>query len=93
MQVAGFEPNRAMHHMAEQTLTEKDSYKKFSLEFFDKFLDFLSRPEMSVDFYIKILFPLFSSYLRKWGGYFMPSSSLQASSSTASKEEKVVILK
>ena len=95
MRIAGLEPSRCRAHL-HSGLTKQHStgnHKKFSLQFFDRFLELLSTPKLEVDFHLKVLFPLLTSYLQKYRPYFMPSSDMQVSSTTASKEEKMKILK
>lgn len=74
--------------------TTTNNHKKFSLQFFDKFVEYLSSPkQLGAEFYLKVLFPVLTNYLQKYSSYFMPTSNMQASSTTASKEEKMRILK
>ena len=47
---------------------------------------------LNSDFYLKVLFPVTTSYLAQHAGYFMPSSE-QRGHSFASKEEKLLVLK
>ena len=96
MRFAGFEPSKlhptlSMRSMSE--LEQSSNHEKFSLQLFKKFLDFLSTTKIEIEFYLKVLFPVVTSYMQKYAGYFMPSNDMQASSTTASKEEKLIILK
>lgn len=96
MRIKGSVPSRtraSLQQSPSEQETNGGNHKKFSLQFFDKFLDFLTMPTMDVDFYLKVLFPVLTNYLQKYAGYFMPSSDMQASSTTASKEEKMRILR
>lgn len=97
LRVKGFEPNRMRASLLSRSPNEKgtsENHQKFALQFFDKFSGFLSSPsKCDVDFYLKVLFPVATGYLQKHSGYFMPCSGIQASSTTASKEEKLTIIK
>ena len=97
MKVAGFEPSKTRPSL-QRMLSERDStnncFTKFSLQFFDTFMEFLSKPsQQGAEFYLKVLFPVMTGYLQKYAGYFMPTSDMQASGATASRNEKMKILK
>lgn len=64
---------------------------KFCLQFFDRFLGYLSLEQtLDPDFYLKVLFPVMTSYLKQHRTYFMPSEG-QRGHSFASREEKLSI--
>ncbi len=44
------------------------------------------------DFYLKVAFPVLTSYLTKHSGYFMPACGAERMHSFGSREEKAVIL-
>ena len=77
----------------DQSLDETDSQeeRKFCLQFFDVFLRYLSLPSLDPNFYLKVLFPVMTSYLQRHHTYFMPSEG-QRGHSFASREEKVYIV-
>ena len=64
--------------------------RKFSLQFFDRFLGYLTLQILDPNFYLKVLFPVMTSYLKQHRTYFMPSEG-QRGHSFASREEKVSI--
>ncbi len=95
MRIAGFEPTRTRANF-QQAFSKRENgnnHRKFSLQFFDRFLDYLSMPKLEVDFYLKVLFPVLTSHLQKFRGYFLPCTDMQVSSTTASVEEKMKIMK
>ena len=90
----GFEPIRGRSSLYERVVSEQgqNEKEKFSLQFLKKFLKFFEE-KLDVDFYLKVLFPVLTSYLERHAGYFMPNSTMQATSTTASREEKKMIIK
>ena len=64
--------------------------RKFCLQFFDRFLNYLTMPSLNPNFYLKVLFPVMTSYLQQHRTYFMPSEG-QRGHSFASREEKLHI--
>lgn len=64
--------------------------RKFCLQFFDRFLGYLSLQTLDPNFYLKVLFPVMTSYLKQHRTYFMPSEG-QRGHSFASREEKLSI--
>ena len=75
----------------EMDTSSSDNERKFGLQFFDHFLGYLT-PAIPLDpnFYLKVLFPVMTSYLQQHRTYFMPSEG-QRGHSFASKEEKFSI--
>ena len=63
---------------------------KFCLQFFERFLGYLSLQTLDPNFYLKVLFPVMTSYLNQHRTYFMPSEG-QRGHSFASREEKLSI--
>ena len=72
----------------EMTATQE---KKFCLQYFNMFLSYLSLQNLEPSFYLKVLFPVMTSYLHRHRTYFMPSEG-QRGHSFASREEKVYII-
>ena len=66
---------------------------KFCLQFFERFLGYVSSQKTTLDpnFYLKVLFPVMTSYLKQHRTYFMPSEG-QRGHSFASREEKLSII-
>ena len=97
MRVQGFVPAKLRGSLLARSISEVEpsvNHKKFDLQFFDMFCAFLSSPsENDVDFLLKVLFPTTTSYLQKYVGYFMPNTDIQTSSTTASNEEKLRVIK
>jgi hypothetical protein len=99
MRVLGLKPSKTRMSMrSAPVLSEQESipsnHKKFALQFFDKFMEYLSPPkQLGAEFYLKVLFPVLTNYLNRYITYFLPVSNMQTSSSTASKEEKRRLLK
>lgn len=94
LRVCSFEPCK-LRASIYQTQLEQDTtstHKKFSLQLFEKFLNYLSAPNVEVEFCLRVLFPMLTAYLQKYYSYFMPYTDMQTSSTTASKEEKMSIL-
>lgn len=95
MRMSGFEPSKTRSSIQRSISSEQDAtknHRKFALQFFNRFFEFLSRPKVDVEFYLKVLFPVVTAYLQKYAGYFMPFMDMQ-NCNTASKEEKVRIIK
>lgn len=96
MRMHGFDPVRLRSNLLARSASgyESKSHMKFALQFFDMFTGFVSSvSEHNVDFLLKVLFPTATGYLEKYAGFFMPTSDVQESSTTASKEDKLSIIK
>ena len=94
MRMQGFEPAKLKTKLS-RSVSEYDSmkYQKFALQFFNMFCGFLeSASDQTIDFLLKVMFPTATSYLQKYMGYFMPTTDIQESSTTASDEEKLRII-
>lgn len=73
-----------------ETDPSSDEENKFCLQFFNKFLSYLTVQTLDPNFFLKVLFPVMTSYLKQHRTYFMPSEG-QRGHSFASKEEKLSI--
>ncbi len=97
MRMYGFDPARLKANVLARSVSEYEAsqgHMKFALQFFNMFTDFLSSvSEHNIDFLLRVLFPTATGYLQKYAGFFMPTSDIQESSTTASTEEKMSILK
>lgn len=96
MRVSGFKPSKTRASL-QRVVSEPEAtshHRKFSLQFIDKFVEFLSpTKQMGAEFYLKVLFPVMGGYLQKYSAYFMPSGCTQTCSTTSSREEKMMIIK
>ena len=81
----------SVDHSVDETDSLSHGERKFSLQFFDMFLSYLSLQNLDPNFYVKVLFPVMTSYLQQHHTYFMPSDG-QHGHSFASREEKVYII-
>jgi len=93
MRMQGFELTKVKPKTLSHSATST-SQQKFALQFFEIFCGFLDPTlDQNVDFLLRVLFPTATSYLQKYVGYFMPTTDVQESSTTASNEEKLSIIK
>lgn len=75
----------------DETESVSQGERKFCLQFFDMFLSYLSLQNLDLQFYLKVLFPVMTSYLQRHQTYFLPSEG-QRGRSFAPREEKVYII-
>lgn len=93
LRVSGFELNRTRVRMSTLVQSSQGSQcqEKFAIQLFGKALELLEA-KLEMGFYLRVLFPMLTSYLNCHAGYFMPMAN-QRSNSFASQEEKSKILK